>query len=180
MPSAIRQQAKEVLARSGCNGRVLVVLHPGSGGTSKCWPLEQYFELAEDVVTGTSFVLFLSGPVEALMLKERIDQFVLRRTRMAHAANAHLVLVAGLLAESRLYIGNDSGISHLASAVGAPVIALFGPTDPALWRPWGKTVRIISATTMEAIPVHAVTAAAGEICSQAVPATVRHLEQAGT
>ena len=46
------------------------------------------------------------------------------------------------LAKARLYIGNDSGISHLAAAAGTPVLALFGPTDPAVWAPRGPNVRI--------------------------------------
>jgi ADP-heptose:LPS heptosyltransferase len=44
-----------------------------------------------------------------------------------------------------VYIGNDSGISHLAAAAGAPVVALFGPTDPAVWAPRGPRVRILAA-----------------------------------
>jgi ADP-heptose:LPS heptosyltransferase len=50
--------------------------------------------------------------------------------------------LAGWLARARLYIGNDSGITHLAAAVGTPVLALFGPTDPAVWGPRGRNVRI--------------------------------------
>ena len=47
------------------------------------------------------------------------------------------------LASARLYIGNDSGITHLAAAVGTPVLALFGPTDPAIWAPRGPHVRVL-------------------------------------
>jgi heptosyltransferase III len=46
------------------------------------------------------------------------------------------------LAKARLYIGNDSGITHLAAAVGTPVLALFGPTDPEVWAPRGQNVRV--------------------------------------
>ncbi|HSW50494.1 MAG TPA: glycosyltransferase family 9 protein, partial [Bryobacteraceae bacterium] len=48
------------------------------------------------------------------------------------------------LAQARLYIGNDSGITHLAAASGVPVLALFGPTDPAVWAPRGPNVRVIA------------------------------------
>ncbi len=47
------------------------------------------------------------------------------------------------LAHARLYIGNDSGITHLAAAVGTPVVAIFGPTDPEIWAPRGAPVRIV-------------------------------------
>jgi len=48
------------------------------------------------------------------------------------------------LATASLYIGNDSGITHLAAAVGVPVVAIFGPTDPAVWTPRGGRVRVVS------------------------------------
>jgi heptosyltransferase III len=67
--------------------------------------------------------------------------------------------LARFLAGARAYVGNDSGITHLAAAVGVPTIALFGPTDPAVWAPRGKHVRIIQAPTMAAIEPEAVIAA---------------------
>jgi ADP-heptose:LPS heptosyltransferase len=48
------------------------------------------------------------------------------------------------LADARVYIGNDAGTTHLAAAVGSPVVAIFGPTDPGLWAPRGRHVRIVS------------------------------------
>ena len=48
------------------------------------------------------------------------------------------------LASAKVYIGNDSGVSHLAAAVGTPVIAMFGPTDPAIWAPRGERVTVFS------------------------------------
>jgi heptosyltransferase-3 len=59
-------------------------------------------------------------------------------------------------------VGNDSGVSHLAAAVGAPVIVLFGPTEPALWRPCGDAVRVVAGGTLEDISVEAVLVAAEE------------------
>ena len=49
------------------------------------------------------------------------------------------------LATARLFVGNDSGITHLAAAVGTPVLAIFGPTDPAIWAPRGNHVRVVKA-----------------------------------
>jgi len=54
----------------------------------------------------------------------------------------NLYELACWLARARLYIGNDSGITHLAAAVATPVLALFGPTDPSVWAPRGPNVRI--------------------------------------
>ena len=72
---------------------------------------------------------------------------------------ADLYELACRLAGARVFIGNDSGIAHLAAAVGTPVVALFGPTDPRVWAPRGRDVRVLQATEMAAIPVADVLAA---------------------
>jgi ADP-heptose:LPS heptosyltransferase len=58
-------------------------------------------------------------------------------------ANAPLLIVAALARRARGYLGNDSGLSHLAGLADVPTLALFGPTDPALWRPLGLRVRVL-------------------------------------
>ncbi|MCK7512989.1 MAG: hypothetical protein MZV70_59190 [Desulfobacterales bacterium] len=65
--------------------------------------------------------------------------------RAAHARKLDLMTIAALLAACSLYIGNDSGISHLASVVNGNVVAVFGPTDPRVWRPVGKGVRVVAS-----------------------------------
>jgi heptosyltransferase III len=64
------------------------------------------------------------------------------------------------LASARLYVGNDSGITHLAAAVGTPVVAIFGPSDPAIWAPRGERVSVVSGK-LEEITVDEVMEAAG-------------------
>ena len=73
-------------------------------------------------------VRWCAGPEEALPDAVRFDD---------------LYELALWLASARLYIGNDSGITHLAAAVGAPVVAIFGPSDPAVWGPRGDRVRVL-------------------------------------
>lgn len=157
VPDFMRVQACELLAGLGKDGRNRpVVIHPGSGGSRKCWPVERYFALAERLSAVGHVVLFLGGPAEPPELRAQIEGFVRERTGMAPVFDADLGVVTGLAAECGLYVGNDSGITHLAAAVGAPVIALFGPTDPALWAPQGQNVRVIAAGTLDAISVDAV------------------------
>ena len=93
--------------------REIIVIHPFSGGERKNWPLASYHSLVEQ----------LPLPVE--WAQDRFD---------------NLLDLAEWLAGARLYIGNDSGITHLAAAVGIPTIAIFGPTDPRVWAPRGATV----------------------------------------
>ena len=103
------------------------VIHPFSGSAKKCWPLDRYRELARRLEVHMP-VRWCAGPEETLPDAVRIDD---------------LYELACWLATARVYIGNDSGITHLAAAVGTPVVALFGPTDPRIWAPRGDRVRIV-------------------------------------
>ena len=78
------------------------------------------------------------------------------------ARDLPLRVLAGRLAGAGLYLGNDSGVSHLAAAAGAPTLALFGPTDPAVWSPVGPRVETVASPdrTMAGLDVDTVYAAA--------------------
>ncbi len=117
------------------------VIHPFSGSAKKCWPLERYRELADRLDVP---VRWCAGPEETLADAVRIDD---------------LSELAAWLATARVYIGNDSGITHLAAAVGTPVVALFGPTDPRIWAPRGRDVCVIATPAIEDIEVGEVAAA---------------------
>ncbi len=67
------------------------------------------------------------------------------------------------LGGARVYIGNDSGITHLAAAVGTPVVAVFGPTDPVVWAPRGERVRVVSGGSLDQIAVDDVLETARQI-----------------
>jgi hypothetical protein len=103
------------------------VIHPFSGSARKNWPIEKFRSMARNLERRMP-VLWCSGP-EDPPLEEAV-----------HIAD--LYELACWLARARLYIGNDSGITHLAAAVGTPVLALFGPTDPEVWAPRGPHVRV--------------------------------------
>jgi hypothetical protein len=146
IPSRYCEEGKQFLLRSfGTEGRgPLVALHPGSGGRKKCWPLENYLRLAERVLNRkTCRILFLTGPAEEPDVADAIIGFAHRHKGVVHARNEPLIMVAGLLANSELYVGNDSGVTHLGAAVGGRVVVLFGPTDPLIWKPLGKGVQVI-------------------------------------
>ena len=63
--------------------------------------------------------------------------------------DAPLLEVARQLQQCKCYVGNDSGITHLAAMLGVPTIALFGPSDPTTWHPVGPSVRVIRAQALE-------------------------------
>ncbi|MBI1788500.1 MAG: glycosyltransferase family 9 protein [Acidobacteria bacterium] len=118
------------------------VIHPFASRPAKRWPLERFREVARRLPMP---VRWCAGPEEELEDAVRIPD---------------LYDLACWLARARVYIGNDSGIAHLAAAAGTPVVALFGPTDPAVWAPRGPRVRVLAP--MGQIRVEEVIAAAGQ------------------
>jgi len=123
---------------------------PGSGHPRKNWPLSHYYEAARTLAWEHKMqVVWLTGPAEAAMLP-----FI----QGLAAAQGHRVVdcqplarVAAVLAQCRLYLGNDSGLTHLAAAAGTGgVVGLFGPTDPAVWAPPGRRVTILAGSCPQA------------------------------
>jgi heptosyltransferase-3 len=98
------------------------VIHPFASSPAKRWPMSKFREVASALKIP---VRWCAGDNEELPEAVRID---------------NLYELGCWLARARVYIGNDSGISHLAAAVGTPAIVLFGPTDPAIWAPRGSKV----------------------------------------
>ncbi len=112
----------------------LVAVHPGSGGR-KNWPLERFFEIARQLTDRfAARLVFLAGPAEGDEMQEKIRQFC-RANGIQFIEHSDLNVIAAIVARADLYIGNDSGISHLAAAAGTPAIVVFGPTDPVVWAP---------------------------------------------
>lgn len=109
-----------------------IAIHPFASNQEKRWPLESF----QEVAAAFTDVRWLRGPEEELPEAQCIED---------------LYEVAQWLAGASVYIGNDSGITHLAAAVGVPAIALFGPTNPAVWAPPGARVLLGDERTPEAV-----------------------------
>lgn len=120
----------------------LVVLHPGSGGLHKCWHLENFLAVAQKLISKGFEVVFLLGPAE----QERFSPSVIDDMKKTAKCLTDLSLtqVLWVLSCSDGFIGNDSGITHLAAGLGVKTIAVFGPTNPALYRPTGPAVTIFA------------------------------------
>lgn len=129
-----------------------LALHPGSGSPAKNWPAARFAELAR--AAGGAGWLLVRGPAD--------DDAAGALESLPGAHIAHdlpLRVLAALIARAGAYVGNDSGVTHLAAASGAPTIALFGPTDPGVWAPIGPRVEILRGERMDEIAVDAVAAA---------------------
>lgn len=122
-----------------------VIIHPGSGSGKKCWHVDNFCAVAEALSREDIQVVFLLGPRE----QECFDNKVTQRLRNVAkcAAGLDMVEVVQIISCSDLFLGNDSGITHLSAVMGGKTLAIFGPTDTVLYRPLGPNVRVYSASS---------------------------------
>jgi heptosyltransferase-3 len=133
-------------------------IHPGSGAAQKCWPTSHFASVIKRLWQQNRPILILAGPADTKRVNELLEQLSSPPTpeMLKLLTNAPLLEVARQLQQCRRYLGNDSGITHLAAMLGVPTIAIFGPTDPAVWRPVGPSVKVLQGHTLEDITVDAV------------------------
>ncbi len=123
----------------------VLAIHPGSGSPSKCWPPERFARIADWAIESLSAaVLLIAGPAD-----EKAMHQTLRRMKGTPVLATDLTLpnLAALHEQCTVFLGNDSGITHLAAAVETPTVALFGPTAPRIWGPRGEHVAILHHET---------------------------------
>jgi heptosyltransferase-3 len=134
--------------------------HPGSGSRAKNWPLERWSEFVETIAPRFERLLLIGGEADG----EVVRAFQPRRCAPGFEAmiRASLWDLARALSRCAVFVGHDTGVTHLAAAVKTPTVALFGPTDPGVWRPLGDHVEIIRGEggRMDAISVATVLNAA--------------------
>lgn len=117
-----------------------VLLHPGSGSERKNWPLAGFLSLYGALEAMGLQPEFILGPAEHALNTELAKRPGIRRSCISD-----LKKMLGRFARCGGFIGNDSGLTHLAAFAGLPTVAVFGPSDPARWRPLGPSVAIVSA-----------------------------------
>ncbi len=119
-----------------------LALHPGSGSEDKNWPEASWAQLLELLVNCTPFALLLvGGEAEGERLQRLAAALPPQRSRVAQSLP--LAQLARLLAQCDGFIGHDSGISHLAAALGLPGLLLWGQTDEAIWRPPSPSMTLL-------------------------------------
>lgn len=114
-----------------------ILIHPGSGSPTKNWPVERFLEV----------VRALESPVRLIVGEADHSIAEPFPPQIARLVEPPLEELAARLAGCRAYLGNDSGVSHLAGLSGARVFALFGPTDPRMWAPIGPHVSVLAWDT---------------------------------
>ncbi|MFM7292101.1 MAG: glycosyltransferase family 9 protein, partial [Planctomycetia bacterium] len=151
-----------------------------STNAGKHWPLDRWAAVVEWLVTARDCeVFFCGGPADVAMHAEIVaglDPAVAGHVH-DHSASVRLGQVGALVSRMDLCVGIDTGLPHLAASHGVPVVALFGPTDPAQWHPWQTGGAAVQAPrgggSMADIDVEQVVAAASRLLGtaerQAVP-----------
>lgn len=135
-----RSVARRFLAQAG--REPIVAVHPGSGSEKKNWPAENFAAVSRWLVDELATQLLV-------VHGEADDAAVAALTRLTAPRQAltarglKLVELAAVLERCALFVGNDSGVTHLAAAVGAPTVAMFGPASSAIWEPRGERVRVV-------------------------------------
>lgn len=150
-PKEIRESARSRLAEAGVNGAFVAAHVASFAHAAKRWDLARFAEVFDGLAAryGLSVVLLGSAGEKAVNAEAAS---LAKKARVLDLSGATTLPEAlGVLASARLFVGNDSGIAHLASAAGTPAVVVFGPTDPDATRPWdgpradGKPVRIALA-----------------------------------
>lgn len=137
-------EADRAFARNflGPSRKPLVAFHPGSGSKTKNWPIEKWASLGEQLFSADRTILVVAGEADEERLLALETAWKGEPVRFAkNLALPHLAAVF----EGSIFVGHDSGISHIAAAAGARSILLFGPTDPAVWAPANGNVTVLRA-----------------------------------
>ena len=114
-----------------------VLIHPGSGAPAKNWPAAAFAQVIADLDAPVRLIV---GEADAIAV-DAVESILGRR--LPRLSQPTLMDLAARLAGCRAYLGNDSGVSHLAGLCGAPTVALFGPTSPMIWSPIGPDVHTL-------------------------------------
>jgi heptosyltransferase-2 len=143
IPPNSDDRARRAFAAAGLpGGAPLALLAPGAAfGPTKQWPVERFAELADKLAQRGVLSGIVVGPGE-----ERLGESVSRLARhrpVVLGADLDPIELAALLRQARVVVGNDSGPMHLAAAVGTPVVAFFGPTDPGRTGPTGSPATVL-------------------------------------
>jgi heptosyltransferase III len=133
-----------------------LAIHPGSGSPRKNWPLNHWASLLGELVSSFDEVLLISGEADSDVTEEIRPLVPVAKLR--RCVNRSLWELVSELRQSAFFIGQDSGVTHVAAAAGVRTVALFGPSDPMIWAPNGDHVMVIESPdrTMSGLSVKTV------------------------
>lgn len=120
----------------------VIILHPGSGSKKKAWPLDRFVSLARTLQGRLgSRMLVVLGPAEGPDVRKAFEAAGLNAPVLARGLT--LLQLASVMEGCWFFVGNDSGISHMAAALRLPTLGIFGPTDQRVWSPRGEETFVV-------------------------------------
>ncbi len=122
--------------------QMIVILQPGARYWFKAWPPERFAELADHLTSQYGCQVLIGGSRQDGDLAQQIRQMA-KSSPVIMAGRTTIKQFAAIAKKSALFVGSDSGAMHMASAVGTPVVALFGPSSPLEWGPRGGPVEVL-------------------------------------
>ena len=139
-PRDAAREGRDLLRGLGLREGDFIALHPGSGSPGKNWPAENFADLWRLAQEGGHRVLLIEGPADEEAVRSVVQMVGISAARVRPPS---LTTLAAVLSRAAAFVGNDSGVSHLAAATGAPTRAIFGPTDPTVWAPLAPNARVL-------------------------------------
>lgn len=141
IPPHLIEEGRICLENEGIlKDRSLVLIHPGSGSAHKCLKPEKLSNIIEQLQNRKMSPVLLEGPADQGMVE---DVLRLLRKKPPVLRRLDLSRLAGVFTHTAMYLGHDSGVTHLAALLGVRTVAIFGPTDPDRWAPHGHHVAIL-------------------------------------
>src|SRR5690242_997374 len=144
--ASVNQQLAEV----GLEDRKIALIHPAAAFATKQWATENFARVAEALAERGFAPVAIAAPNEQAILESLIDQASVRIVSL----DLSLPEVVALAARSQVFVGNDSGIAHIANAVETRSVVIFGSSNVAHWRPWNKAAAEVVLEAMPCQPCH--------------------------
>ena len=146
VPDTLRTSGGALLRAHAADSKP-VLIHPGSGGRSKCWPLACFLDVARRLACRGIVVCFVIGPVELeCWPDDRLDS-IRAGFPLIECPRPNDLLA--LLAAARSLLSNDSGPAHLAALLGTPTVTIFGTTSATVWRPLGALATVLAGNPQD-------------------------------
>ena len=160
----LKRQGQRILEACNWNGASpLVLIHPGSGSVHKCVEARRLAKVIEWLLEAHMTPMLLEGPADERQVAQlrsslTVSVPVIRELRLS--------IVASVLAHAALYVGHDSGMTHLAAALAIPTVACFGPTHASRWAPRGSRVSVLSGRPCVCVDWNQVETCDEKVCLQ--------------
>jgi lipopolysaccharide heptosyltransferase III len=135
---------------AGLQGQKFALIHPAAAFATKQWPANNFARVAEFLAEAGFATVAIAGPYETQVLNELIANSSVRIVRF----DLSLPEVSALASRAQLFVGNDSGIAHIATAVGTPSVVIFGSSNIVHWRPWSQAGAEVVFEEMPCQPCH--------------------------